>query len=317
MASPTPAPDLGQGVHGRVYALTGVKGAIYVSPASGRRTPATRRGSPTPATRSCGSPTGRPAPAPTVPADNWGGNGWTFWQYTSSGTVTGISGRVDLDRYRFDDLGEGAHPLGRDSVVAFGRSERSHRGLVQRFAKPPCGVTCIEGSNPSLSATRGAHSRSMGASARPLLAHAPPDYPAGMAAAVRLSLLLASLGWLAACGAPTSSGTPVSSPIPLDLQVRNSGLPGGYVWLSIPGQPSQSRWHRFGMATFICVTCPEPFVGSGSGYEIAVLDASCAVRGRYRVDGGPLLVEIDLGPTLQDRRRPAARRLDARGLASH
>ena len=31
--------------------------------------------------------------------------------------------------------------------------ERSHRGLVQRFAKPPCGVTCIEGSNPSLSAT--------------------------------------------------------------------------------------------------------------------------------------------------------------------
>ena len=25
-------------------------------------------------------------------------------------------------------------------------TERSHRGLVQRFAKPPCGVTCIEGS---------------------------------------------------------------------------------------------------------------------------------------------------------------------------
>ena len=120
-----------------------------------------------------------------------------------------------------------------------------------------------------------------------------------MAAAVRLSLLLASIGWLAACGAPTSSGTPVSSPVPLDLQVRNSGLPGGYVWLSIAGQPSQSRWHRFGMATFICVTCPEPFVRSGSGYEISVLDASCAVRGRYRVDGGPLLVEIELGPTFR------------------
>ena len=38
-------------------------------------------------------------------------------------------------------------------MVAFGCPERSHRGLVQRFAKPPCGVTCIEGSNPSLSAT--------------------------------------------------------------------------------------------------------------------------------------------------------------------
>jgi GH25 family lysozyme M1 (1,4-beta-N-acetylmuramidase) len=36
---------------------------------------------------------------PTVPASNWGGYGWTFWQYTSSGTVNGISGNVDLDRY--------------------------------------------------------------------------------------------------------------------------------------------------------------------------------------------------------------------------
>jgi GH25 family lysozyme M1 (1,4-beta-N-acetylmuramidase) len=38
-------------------------------------------------------------PAPSVPANNWGGNGWTFWQYTSSGSVNGISGAVDLDRY--------------------------------------------------------------------------------------------------------------------------------------------------------------------------------------------------------------------------
>src|ERR1041385_3284600 len=30
--------------------------------------------------------------------------------------------------------------------------ERSHRGLVRRFAKPLSGVTCFEGSNPSLSA---------------------------------------------------------------------------------------------------------------------------------------------------------------------
>src|SRR5205814_7333666 len=34
------------------------------------------------------------------------------------------------------------------------RSERSHRGLVRRFAKPLSGVTCFEGSNPSLSASR-------------------------------------------------------------------------------------------------------------------------------------------------------------------
>jgi GH25 family lysozyme M1 (1,4-beta-N-acetylmuramidase) len=38
------------------------------------------------------------AAAPTVPAGSWGGQGWTVWQSTSSGSVPGISGRVDLDR---------------------------------------------------------------------------------------------------------------------------------------------------------------------------------------------------------------------------
>lgn len=42
--------------------------------------------------------------SPTVPASNWGGRSWTFWQYTSSGTVPGIGGSVDLDRYNGLDL---------------------------------------------------------------------------------------------------------------------------------------------------------------------------------------------------------------------
>jgi GH25 family lysozyme M1 (1,4-beta-N-acetylmuramidase) len=42
--------------------------------------------------------------SPTVPADNWGGHGWTFWQYSNCGSVTGISGCVDLDRYNGTDL---------------------------------------------------------------------------------------------------------------------------------------------------------------------------------------------------------------------
>jgi GH25 family lysozyme M1 (1,4-beta-N-acetylmuramidase) len=41
---------------------------------------------------------------PSPPADNWGGHGWTFWQYTSDGRVPGISGRVDLNRYRFESF---------------------------------------------------------------------------------------------------------------------------------------------------------------------------------------------------------------------
>jgi GH25 family lysozyme M1 (1,4-beta-N-acetylmuramidase) len=42
--------------------------------------------------------------SPSVPASNWGGHGWTFWQYTDCGTVLGIGGCVDLDRYNGTDL---------------------------------------------------------------------------------------------------------------------------------------------------------------------------------------------------------------------
>jgi lysozyme len=45
-------------------------------------------------------------PQPTVPANNWGGKGWTIWQYTESGTIAGIKGDVDRNRFNssFDDL---------------------------------------------------------------------------------------------------------------------------------------------------------------------------------------------------------------------
>ena len=35
---------------------------------------------------------------PGVPASNWAGHGYSVWQFTSSGSVPGISGRVDMDR---------------------------------------------------------------------------------------------------------------------------------------------------------------------------------------------------------------------------
>ena len=39
--------------------------------------------------------------SPSLPASSWGGRSWTFWQYTSDGAVPGISGRVDLNRYKY------------------------------------------------------------------------------------------------------------------------------------------------------------------------------------------------------------------------
>ena len=37
---------------------------------------------------------------PSVPADDWAGTSWSVWQYSSSGSVDGIDGNVDLDRIR-------------------------------------------------------------------------------------------------------------------------------------------------------------------------------------------------------------------------
>lgn len=44
------------------------------------------------------------AQAPDVPAGNWAGHGWTFWQYTSCGSVPGMSGCVDKNYYNGADL---------------------------------------------------------------------------------------------------------------------------------------------------------------------------------------------------------------------
>ena len=37
-------------------------------------------------------------PSPLMPARNWAGQGWSVWQFTSTGRVRGIRGPVDLNR---------------------------------------------------------------------------------------------------------------------------------------------------------------------------------------------------------------------------
>jgi len=39
------------------------------------------------------------AAQPNVPASDWAGQGWAFWQHSSTGSVPGITGAVDLDRF--------------------------------------------------------------------------------------------------------------------------------------------------------------------------------------------------------------------------
>ena len=43
-------------------------------------------------------------PLPRTPASNWNGNGWAFWQWTSSARVPGITGNADEDRFPGSDL---------------------------------------------------------------------------------------------------------------------------------------------------------------------------------------------------------------------
>jgi GH25 family lysozyme M1 (1,4-beta-N-acetylmuramidase) len=88
----------------RVYTTTGVRGVIYVSPSFwstkvGNSTWFAANGY-----KVLWIAHWTTAGSPTVPAGNWGNFGWTFWQYTSDGSVPGIGGRVDLDRYKGTDF---------------------------------------------------------------------------------------------------------------------------------------------------------------------------------------------------------------------
>lgn len=44
--------------------------------------------------------------SPRTPAGNWGGNGWAFWQFTSSGQVPGIQTNADVNRFSGSDLSQ-------------------------------------------------------------------------------------------------------------------------------------------------------------------------------------------------------------------
>ena len=88
----------------RVYERTGARPMIYVSPSFWK----TRMGDSTWFTENgyqvLWIAHWTTAAAPTVPAANWGGQSWSFWQYTNCGHVTGISACVDLDRFNGFDM---------------------------------------------------------------------------------------------------------------------------------------------------------------------------------------------------------------------
>lgn len=89
---------------GRIYERTGAQGVIYTSPSFWRNNMADTTWFALNGYRTLWVAHWTSGPAPSVPGGNWGGTGWTFWQYTSSGSVPGITGRVDLNRFNGIDL---------------------------------------------------------------------------------------------------------------------------------------------------------------------------------------------------------------------
>ncbi len=89
---------------GRIYERTGVRGVIYTSPSFWRNNMADTTWFAANGYRTLWVAHWTSGPVPSVPAGNWGGTGWTFWQYTSNGSVPGITGRVDLNRFNGTDL---------------------------------------------------------------------------------------------------------------------------------------------------------------------------------------------------------------------
>lgn len=88
----------------RVYERTGVRAGIYVSPAFWKSSMGDTTWFAANGYKVLWTAHWTTASSPSSPANNWGGHGWTFWQYSSTGTVPGISGRVDLNRYRGTDF---------------------------------------------------------------------------------------------------------------------------------------------------------------------------------------------------------------------
>jgi hypothetical protein len=102
--------------------------------------------------------------SPTVAGVNWGGKSWTFWQYTSSGTVSGISGRVDLDRFSGTDLSSVAYSVFSLSAKAGSQVKQGQTGAAAtvgiartNFTSPvaldvvglPVGASAVFTSNPT------------------------------------------------------------------------------------------------------------------------------------------------------------------------
>jgi lysozyme len=103
-----------------VYARTGIQGMIYASPNFWKTAVADSSSFALAGNRLWIAHWTKGA-APLVPGGNWGGQGWTFWQWTDCSLVPGFAHCSDGDRMNGTDPGIvalGANPVGVPAVTA-------------------------------------------------------------------------------------------------------------------------------------------------------------------------------------------------------
>jgi lysozyme len=175
---------------------------------------------------------------PDVPARGWSGHGWTFWQSTSTGRVSGIGPNVDRDRFNGAGLRRGT--------------------IASLRVTPPVG-----------GAIRGPRIACGGAASR-CRRLANPDTVLRLAAVPAAGA--SRRRWTGACGAAGSSPTCavtalgakiVSAVFTYPVRVRRRGSGGG----TVSSSPARLRCGR---------TCSAPFA-AGSRVELTA-DADTASR---------------------------------------
>jgi lysozyme len=99
-------------------------------------------------------------PSPVTPAGDWGGHGWTFWQWTSTGRVSGIGPNVDRDRFNGTRLIRGkiaslsVTPAAGGTITGARIACGGAAGKCSRLANPDTVVTLAATPDPGASLLR-------------------------------------------------------------------------------------------------------------------------------------------------------------------
>jgi GH25 family lysozyme M1 (1,4-beta-N-acetylmuramidase) len=236
---------------------------------------------------------------PTVAAKNWGGKGWTFWQYTSSGTVPGISGRVDLDRYNGTDLALQAYsifslaPAASPGLVKQGQSSAmSIRILRTNFSGAvaldvsglPAGTTAAFNANPSsdttvsLTVTTPADAAATPTGTYPLKI---TGVAGGMTRTTTLNLVVAD-GIPPAVTAPTTSlitGTLGTSSVPVRV-AWSATDPSGVTGLGLQRSINGGTWRGLALASAATRAIIQSLpINSGVAQRVRATDARMNTSG--------------------------------------